>query len=382
MNDFMAHPTIAPSEIARTATSHPHLTYLAQRHFGSLDGVRALSILAVIWHHCPAKFQANFALAVRGFLGVDMFFVLSGFLIVTLLLRERERTGTIDLSKFYVRRSLRIFPIYYLLLLVVAAALLVFRSRSRTLGVFLADLPYLITYTSNWVVITAPNLRLTWSLATEEQFYLVWPSVEKYLKPPVVLLTLAAVVIVNQMINFHLLDPWIARAYGGRLPSLAILEATFTPIALGAILAHTLHHRATFAALYRVIGSRWAPVALVAALLFLCEILPSDLRGWPRLSIQLLMTAWLASLVIREDHLARPLLKFGPLARLGVLSYGMYLYHEWVMHPIHLGFHALKMPEGVGFFVAAVLGTTIVSELSFRIVEQPMLRVKQRFATP
>ncbi len=90
--------------------------YLRRRHFGSLDGLRALCIGAVLWHHSPLMDPASpVQLLTRGFTGVDMFFVLSGFLITTLLLREEQATGRISLSAFYWRRALRILPGYLLL---------------------------------------------------------------------------------------------------------------------------------------------------------------------------------------------------------------------------------------------------------------------------
>src|SRR4051812_43977390 len=114
-----------------------HQTFLGTRSFGSLDGVRGLCILAVLWHHSgPAS---GIPLSQRGFLGVDMFFVLSGFLIVTLLLRERDRTGRISLRKFYARRTLRIFPIYYLLIFGLLFLYLVFRPESAGAKSYFAD---------------------------------------------------------------------------------------------------------------------------------------------------------------------------------------------------------------------------------------------------
>ncbi|MGB2610895.1 MAG: acyltransferase, partial [Isosphaeraceae bacterium] len=98
----------------RPNLTEAHEQYLGTRTFASLNGVRGLCILSVLWHHAPGGLHA--LILERGFLGVDMFFVLSGFLIVTLLLRERDRTGSISLKKFYARRTLRIFPIYYLVL--------------------------------------------------------------------------------------------------------------------------------------------------------------------------------------------------------------------------------------------------------------------------
>ena len=94
-------------------------SYRRTRAFGALDGLRCLSILVVVWHHSPARLSW-WSASELGFLGVDLFFVISGFLIVTLLLREREGSGDISLPKFYMRRTLRIFPLYYGLILFLA----------------------------------------------------------------------------------------------------------------------------------------------------------------------------------------------------------------------------------------------------------------------
>src|SRR5262245_42024739 len=91
--------------------------FRSRKTFASLDGIRCLSIVAVIWHHSVVGVPWLPGTE-RGFLGVDMFFVLSGFLIVTLLLRERDKTGAISMREFYARRALRIFPPYYALLAV------------------------------------------------------------------------------------------------------------------------------------------------------------------------------------------------------------------------------------------------------------------------
>jgi peptidoglycan/LPS O-acetylase OafA/YrhL len=88
-------------------------TFRRTKTFGSLDGVRASCIFAVLWHHSPHPPTAVPILGM-GFLGVDMFFVVSGLLIVTVRLRERARAGSISLKNFYARRTLRIFPIYYM----------------------------------------------------------------------------------------------------------------------------------------------------------------------------------------------------------------------------------------------------------------------------
>jgi peptidoglycan/LPS O-acetylase OafA/YrhL len=357
-----------------------HATYLRTKHFASLDGVRCLCILAVMWHHCPHP-PWGAKLLERGFLGVDMFFVLSGFLIVTLLLRERDRSGRINLKNFYVRRTLRIFPIYYLQLLVIALAMLAFKSGTTRARDFWADFPYLVTYTANWIPITAANLAILWSLATEEQFYLAWPSVERFLPPRVVLCVIVAFLALNQVVNFGLLDGHLRRWFGPDFPGLPMVDATFTPIILGVVLAHMLHRPQSYAVLARALGARWSPLAVFAGLLALCEYAPADISGLPRLLTQLTMALLLASLVVREDHAARPILSFGPIARLGVISYGMYLYHQWGVHLVQQVSDRSRISHNLVFFLAAVVVTALISELSFRLIESPLLGLKARFSS-
>jgi peptidoglycan/LPS O-acetylase OafA/YrhL len=360
-------------------TTQAHSSYLGTRTFGSLDGVRGLCILSVVWHHATPPVPGVFFQ--RGFLGVDMFFVLSGFLIVTLMLRERDRMGTIDLKKFYARRMLRIFPIYYLLIFGLLVLYVVTKPASLTATGYYQALPFLLTYTSNWVHIHANNMGIMWSLATEEQFYLCWPIIEKLLRPLGVAVVLAVVLIVNQLINFGAFDGVFAALYG-KQPHLPILATTFTPIALGVLLAHALHARRTFSAWYRLVGHRGSSLIFGALLLALVVFSPADISGLARLLIQLAMTLLLGAVVVREDHWARPVLTFAPLASLGVISYGMYIYHMCAIHPVRVGFERLGGNlAGFSFFVVSLVVTVGVASLSYRFIEQPLLKLKARFAS-
>src|SRR5450432_1944217 len=103
----------------RAVKDSAHDDYLATRHFGALDGLRCLSIVPVVWHHCTPRPLPG--LLGKGPAGVDLFFCISGFLITTLLLREKAVSGGIRLKNFYARRALRILPLYYAVLLAYAA---------------------------------------------------------------------------------------------------------------------------------------------------------------------------------------------------------------------------------------------------------------------
>lgn len=357
----------------------PYDRYRATRQFGSLDGLRCAAILAVIWHHTVPEGHGPFPAEGRGFLGVDLFFVLSGFLIVTLLLRERDSTGSISLKKFYARRTLRIFPLYYGLLAGLTLVMLVAKPGTETSRQFFAALPSYLTYTSNWTTVHAVNLGITWSLAAEEQFYLIWPAVEKILRRGWLWFALAGVLVLNQAVNFRLMDAWLEKTLGLRYDDLSMLQVTFTPILLGVTMAHVLHHRRAFDAVNSVLGRWGSSLVLFLGLIVLCN-LPGDLGGWPRLLIQLTMMALLAACVVREDHALRRVLTFPWVVRIGVISYGMYLFHLWARQVavIVIGRSSAAFPGDL--FLLTLLLTVLVSEASFRFYEQPFLKLKKRFS--
>jgi len=351
-------------------------TYRGTRIFGALDGLRCLSILAVVWHHTRTGSVAWLPATANGFLGVDLFFVISGFLIPTLILRERDRTGELSLRGFYARRSLRIFPPYYGLLLAFTLVLATVGRDARMAAPFFAELPFYLTYTSNWIE-TSTMLGISWSLAAEEQFYLVWPPIERFARR-LALPILGVFIVVNQLVTFRLVDGVLERL-GLHFDDLQMLQATFTPILLGVAVAHALHAPASYARVRRALGHPIAPVVLLVLLFALCNI-PGSLTGWPRLSIQLTMAALVAACVVREDHALMPLLRLRPIVYVGTISYGMYLYHLIALHPVDLLLRraGLEVP-GLRFLACALL-TIAIAGLSYRFFERPFLRLKERFA--
>ena len=157
-------------------------------------------------------------------------------------------------------------------------------------------------------------------------------------------------------------------------------ETTFTPICLGVLLAHALHHRPTFERIAQLLARPLAsPLAFVVLALML-QLLPTDIRGVPRLVVQLWMTLFLCTAVIRDDHALRPLYTFRPLAHVGALSYGLYLLHQIAFGIVN----ALLARYGVHVsFLDLLLGSAlalVLAELSYRLYETPFLRLKARFA--
>lgn len=148
------------------------------KHFPVLDGLRGIAVLIVMCYHLEYLAPGIHTLVKGGFLGVDVFFVLSGFLITSILLKEHDQTGKISLGNFYIRRTLRLVPAFWLFLIILYFAGNVLLPREQTNFIYSDDnFLYSLTYLMNWHKATGAltgNLNHTWSLAIEEQFYIVW----------------------------------------------------------------------------------------------------------------------------------------------------------------------------------------------------------------
>lgn len=156
-------------------TALTYTQYEAQRFFGPLDGLRAISVLMVVLHHMTEKSVWYW---LNGFAGVEVFFVLSGFLITTICLREMNRGGErrqLSLKGFYTRRVYRIIPLY-LLALAAYGVLTGFWGISGTWTEFVDNLPYYLTLNGD-LIKSEPPFAISWSLGVEEKFYVVWPLV-------------------------------------------------------------------------------------------------------------------------------------------------------------------------------------------------------------
>ena len=174
----------------------------------ALDGLRALAVMLVLAAHLGIPFMHG------GVIGVDLFFVLSGFLITGLLLEEQERNGQIHYPAFYARRALRLFPALVLLLPLVGIAAHLSPEIDKATGdLTTGGIPWVLLYLANWPRATGTQLGLfghTWSLAIEEQFYLLWPAalfllVRKrtdYPRALVVSLSVAALVAVHRAVEW------------------------------------------------------------------------------------------------------------------------------------------------------------------------------------
>jgi peptidoglycan/LPS O-acetylase OafA/YrhL len=300
-------------------------------HVRALDGMRAIAVLLVILFHLRVPgFRA-------GFVGVDVFFVLSGFLITSLLLEEVRRTGRVSLSAFWARRARRLLPALVLVLLtvgVVTALTATYTERASVRG----DLLTTTGYVANWHFIDTSSyfadigvdspLEHTWSLAIEEQFYVLWPLLvfgvaATGLKPRtgIGLLALLGAGVSLSLLVVLWSPGGVERAYMGTDARI------FEPLlgAAGAVFVASAGGRARLER-----AGRWVPMAGAAGLVAgLVTITPGG-RGYffgGALLVSLATLAIVASLWVDAGGSSHPLLSWKPLVWIGVVSYGAYLWH-------------------------------------------------------
>jgi peptidoglycan/LPS O-acetylase OafA/YrhL len=335
------------------------------KRIASLDGLRAISITFVLLAHLTGtrNFPAMLGGArYLGNLGVRVFFVISGFLITSLLLKEQAATGTVSLRKFYARRTLRIFPVYYCFLLVIFTL-----SAAGMITLLRHDLLCAFTYTMNNHYERSWYVGHLWSLSVEEQFYLLWPAtlflagLSRAFKIVVATLFIAPLC----RIFILLVLPQHFEGVG------TIFPCMMDSIAIGCLLARSYKWLGTNMEYVRFLKSPWfvfVPVA-AAILTFPISTKGSALVGDSLLNLSI---ALIVDRFVRfpEGMIGR-LLNTAPFVVVGVLSYSLYLWQQLFLNRAS-GLLINSFPLNI-----VLCGVTAV--LSYSLIEQPFLRLKTRF---
>ena len=340
----------------------------------ALDGVRGVAVgLVFLFHLRVAGFGA-------GYLGVDVFFVLSGFLITSLVLDELRRTGRIALTSFWARRVRRLLPALVLLLLVVALVTWLtatFSERATLRGDLLAATAYVANWhfisTSGYFVSTGIEspLQHTWSLAIEEQFYLIWPLLLTALvlvvkRPRIAVGVLAALGVAGSAAL--LATQWspgaVERAYMGTDSRI------FEPLvgALGAVLVAHPRSRPVVDRLggsLILLGAAGLIVGLIVIRPDTAVYYYGGALGVSAATLLLVAPLWLG-----HGRALRRALEWAPLVWLGAISYGVYLWH-WPM-TIWLGVRQTRGLEAGIRGAAVVLCTVGAAAISYYAIERPI----------
>jgi peptidoglycan/LPS O-acetylase OafA/YrhL len=356
------------------------------RRLPGLDGLRGIAVLAVIIYH------ADVSMLVGGFLGVDVFFVLSGFLITALLIDELTKTNTVDRARFYMRRIRRLMPALFLVLFfsVLVSGLFVLDAAYHVRR----DLPWAITFVLNWSYLffeqsyfvnisRPPLLQHLWSLSVEEQFYVVWP---------ILLVALYKVKIGNIAPRVKIFTASIVLALASTAWMVHLSVSNGFPIpndpsrvyfgtdthAMGLLIG------CAAAALWRPdrLNERLTPdraaamnglgILSIAGLAYFF-LYVSELNEFLYRGGFLVLSILTAILVVVAAH---PGLKFGsrlgnPLLKwFGDRSYGIYLWH-WPIFVLMRSGIDIQWPEPVAF-VAKIAIVLVIADLSYRFVEMPI----------
>ncbi len=354
----------------------------AHRRLPCLDGLRCLSVLLVliahsrdVIHYPAAKLDPLVRWIPPGTTGVQVFFVLSGFLITFLLLKEKQKHGDVSLKLFYVRRALRILPAYVAFLIVVAII-----QITGPLEVNGSSWFALVAYLVNFIH-TPKIAEHVWSLSVEEQFYLLWPFLfwfflVKNERPMKALIVLLIPVVVAP----------VGRVIGSRNPdSLLFNEFSFfnhfDSLAFGCLLAFLFGYRGlTSTALFE---KKW-PVLIASLALILIPHLLIVTSTASALTIPFASTlsalgiALLIGFVLfHPGCFAVSWLNFKPIALVGVWSYSIYLWQQlYCTNPALLGFESTPRFLAFPYWLVPVFATAIAS---YYLVEQPFLKLKNRW---
>ena len=366
-----------------------------------LDGMRALAVVAVMIYHANSEWLPG------GFLGVEVFFVISGYLITLLLIAEKERTGRIHLGHFWLRRARRLLPALFVMLFLLISYTTIFRSDA--LGKLRGDVLAGFFYVSNWYQIWvgagysstgdfAP-LRHLWSLAVEEQFYLVWPlvmvvllrvgtrrvfDVAKWLVVAALVITVALALLYRQGrvgecnvtpgAYWTIADRCISKADALYLSTITRASGLLFGSAFAmvwrpyAVMRGPLRDKGRLMDLLAIVGL----VALGAQTWYVHFLRPDGPDPW-LFRGGFLITSVASLLVIgavtHRRSFAGPVLGNPVFLWVGTRSYGMYLYH-WPIYQVirRIAGNTLTWPQ----FAGAMVATVIITEVSYRYVETPI----------
>lgn len=380
-------------------TAHPD-TLNVSSHCIPLDGVRGLAILLVLCYDCLKlpndgtpitmllrKFSAS------GWIGVDLFFVLSGFLITGILLETKGKAGY--WKSFFLRRSVRIFPLYYATLL----GMFVGFPLLSTLGVIASNpIPESLNanqlwywcYAQNWLFAIQgawPEERLLnhfWSLAVEEQFYLFWPLVIAWFSRK----SLATLCVVLCAIALGLRYVLLLNDIPG-ISTYVMSLTRMDSLCMGAIVAIGMRHTALLQQ-----WARWLPLVMCSAFVALVgvdvfyPVLKSQSFAAYSLGHTLLAISFVSLIasvvVVPPQHLLARVFSITPLLELGKYSYAIYVFHRFVYAGVMQFDWSAFPPMAAGWliFFATLAGCLLIAQISWRFIEQPCLALKKYFPRP
>lgn len=342
---------------------------VGRAHLPALDGLRAVAVALVIVGH------ANYPIrGVPADLGVSAFFVLSGFLITRLLIREWVSHGGVSLRNFYLRRTMRIFPAYYAFL---ALSFLLDRRQGQHWdpSLLASALTYTVNYFNALHHHPSTSVAHAWSLAVEEQFYLLWPVLFLVLarrgRREIVAGVAALAIAAAGWRSFLALHAHADVAY-----LYNAFDTRFDNLAIGCVMALIADSPSVARAVDRVARRGWYAFATIGLLLASRIGAPEAYHYSLGFTVDAILIAVLiAQLLVVHDSAPWRWLQHPVTRYLGTISYPMYLYHAW---GASIGRH-LPLHGEAAAFAGAGIATVGLAMGSYHVIEKPFLRLKRRF---
>lgn len=342
--------------------------YLAKRRIPNLDGLRGLAILLVLAHHIPAAQSVWInQLQQNGKHGVSLFFVISGYIVMTLLLREFRQSSRINVRGFLWRRLLRLWPLYYLILLSESALVFIGRVYSpENQTLFAENFVCYALYCSNWLETSGQGpFFVAWSLAVEEQFYLLLSLMLLFLRPAQLVaafvgLLALKVLLIHGPVGIEPVElPW------------RILLSYSEAIILGVLLAYFLNESKRFTSFLRFADSRIAKGVLISVLALFLVFGQLDEKSDVATLFFYCICTLLVGVCATQERL--PIIGGRILSRVGLLSYGIYLMHMPVLSVVK------KVTADPAIVMVLTLASVIpMAWLSFTFFEAPIRRLGKK----
>ncbi len=368
-------------------------------YFPGLNGIRALAAISVLLAHIDEyKWRLNLEIPpmfpkvlLNGINAVLMFFVLSGFLITYLLLTEIHKTGTVSVRKFYARRILRIWPVYYLLVFLGLTLFPLIIQASQYQGNFapqplppISILLYvvLIPNAVGYFSAASPVFQQLWTIGIEEQFYLLWPALSKLFAKRMLPLIIG-VIVIKILLNKYQLSIVVDSNYSQTFRDvIAFLNnLRFENMAVGALGAYILFHKHW---LLKIIFHPLVEKLTLAFMIY--NVLFLNSGDYPSENLLYCIPYILFILNVSSNPNSMLKLENRFWNWLGTLSYGIYMYHLLIAYLVYLAFNYINVSQWNNIVFNVVVYTIIIvltiaaAEASHRWFEAPFLRLKSRFS--
>jgi len=345
----------------------------------TLDGLRGLAVLLVIWSHFPQVGNSGLSQLFNtlayyfytGYFGVDIFFALSGFLITRILIAEKAQ-GLPLLRRFYLKRFLRIFPIFYITI-ALAGVLITWENMD-----------WVAAYLSNYFFSFNPQahpMRHSWSLCVEEHYYLVWPLLISFLSlqssQRVITFVLPVIGILSAVVFLQGFESPTSENLVYRATNTRILT-----LSVGSALA--FHENSL-----RNLDKKWMAYALLSILLAfgfmrshyklpIVDQLSAPMVKYLFSSVIAVLSLITFLILEGKPGIARAIAVSGPLRYTGKISYGLYLYHYPIFYLMGITESQTEDPVSVMTAATAIVLVFGVASISYRFIEAPLLRLKDK----